>query len=71
MLPEELARAKIDKQLNNAGCNIISRNNYLLNSTVADKEALMKRNTESDHLLFVDGKAIVVAMIHQALSMTK
>lgn len=54
MLPEELARIKIDKQLNNAGWDIISRNEYLPNSTVAVKEALMKGNTESDYLLFVD-----------------
>lgn len=60
MLPEELARIKIDKQLNNAGWDIISRNEYLPNSTVAVKEALMKGNTESDYLLFVDGKAIAV-----------
>ena len=60
MLPEELARIKIDKQLNTAGWNIIARNEYLPNSTVAVKEALMKGNTESDYLLFVDGKAIAV-----------
>lgn len=60
MLPEELARVKIDKQLNNAGWDIIARNEYLPNSTVAVKEALMKENTESDYLLFVDGKAIAV-----------
>ena len=60
MLPEELARVKIDKQLNNAGWNIIARNEYIPKSTVAIKEALMKGNTESDYLLFVDGKAIAV-----------
>ena len=60
MLPEELARVKIDKQLNNAGWDIIARNEYLPNSTVAVKEALMKGNTESDYLLFIDGKAIAV-----------
>lgn len=60
MLPEELARVKIDKQLNNVGWDIIARNEYLPNSTVAIKEALMKGNTESDYLLFVDGKAIAV-----------
>ena len=51
MLPEELARVKIDKQLNNAGWDIIARNEYLPNSTVAIKEALMKGNTESDYTL--------------------
>lgn len=60
MLPEEKARVKIDKQLRNAGWDIISRNEYLPNSTTAVKEALMVGNTESDYLLFVDGKAIAV-----------
>ena len=60
MLPEEKARVKIDKQLRNAGWDIISRNEYLPNSTTAVKEALMVGNTESDYLLFIDGKAIAV-----------
>lgn len=60
MLPEEKARVKIDKQLRNAGWDIISRNEYLPNSTTAIKEALMIGNTESDYLLFIDGKAIAV-----------
>ena len=60
MLPEEKARVKIDKQLRNAGWDIVARNEYLPNSTSAVKEALMGGNTESDYLLFVDGKAIAV-----------
>jgi len=60
MLPEEKARVKIDKQLRNAGWDIVSRNEYLPNSTTAVKEALMIGNTESDYLLFIDGKAIAV-----------
>ena len=60
MTPEELARVKIDKQLNNAGWDIVSRLDYLPNSTVAVTEALMQGNTESDYLLFVEGKAIAV-----------
>lgn len=60
MLPEEKARVKIDKQLRNAGWDIVSRNEYLPNSTSAIKEALMGGNTESDYLLFIDGKAIAV-----------
>ena len=60
MLPEEKARVKIDKQLRNVGWCIVSRNEYLPNSTVAVKEALMVGNTESDYLLFIDGKAIAV-----------
>lgn len=60
MLPEEKARVKIDKQLRNAGWDIVARNEYLPNSTSAVKEALMRGNTESDYLLFIDGKAIAV-----------
>lgn len=60
MLPEEKARVKIDKQLRNVGWDIVSRNEYLPNSTSAIKEALMGGNTESDYLLFIDGKAIAV-----------
>ena len=60
MLPEERAREKIDKQLINAGWDIVSRNEYIPKSTSAVKEGLMQGNTESDYLLFVDDKAIAV-----------
>ena len=60
MLPEEKARVKIDKQLTNAGWDIVSRDEYVPNSASAVKEALMQGNTESDYLLFVDDKAIAV-----------
>ena len=60
MLPEESAREKIDKQLTDAGWDIVSRNEYIPQSTSAIKEGLMKGNTESDYLLFVDDKAIAV-----------
>ncbi len=60
MLPEEKARVKIDKQLINAGWEIVSRDEYIPNSTSAVKEALMQGNTESDYLLFIDNKAIAV-----------
>ena len=60
MLPEELARIKIDKQLNEAGWDIVSRMDYIPNTASAVKEALMVGNKESDYLLFVDNKAIAV-----------
>ena len=60
MLPEERAREKIDKQLNAAGWNIVTRDEYIPYDTAAVKEALMKGNTESDYLLFIDNKAIAV-----------
>ncbi|MBR5413651.1 MAG: hypothetical protein IK114_11530 [Fibrobacter sp.] len=60
MLPEERAREKIDKQLINAGWDIVSRNEYIPKTSSAVKEALMLGNTESDYLLFIDDKAIAV-----------
>ena len=60
MKPEEKAREKIDKQLMCAGWDVVSRNEYVPNTTSAVKEALMKGNTESDYLLFIDNKAIAV-----------
>lgn len=60
MLPEERAREKIDKQLNNAGWNIVSRNEYVPNVASAVEEALMQGGRESDYVLFVDNKAIAV-----------
>lgn len=60
MQPEEKARIKINKQLMDAGWSIVSRNEYVPNTTAAVKEALMQGNTESDYLLFVEDKAIAV-----------
>lgn len=60
MKPEERARVKIDKQLNNAGWEIVSRNEYVPNSTLVVKEAIMRGNIESDYLLFIEDKAIAV-----------
>ena len=41
MLPEERAREKIDKQLSNAGWDIVSRDEYVPRTASAVKEALM------------------------------
>ncbi len=60
MKPEERARIKIDKQLTDAGWEIVPRNEYIPNNTQAVKEGLMEGNTESDYLLFVENKAIAV-----------
>ena len=60
MLPEEKARVKIDKQLRNAGWDIVSRDEYIPSNALAVKEALMQGNKESDYLLFVDDRAIAV-----------
>lgn len=66
MLPEEQARVKIDKQLKDAGWDIVSREEYVPKSTSAIKEALMQGNTESDYLLFIDDKAIAVVEAKKA-----
>ena len=60
MLPEEKARQRIDKQLTDAGWEIVERDEYVPDNAMAVKEALMKGNGESDYLLFVDNKAIEV-----------
>ena len=51
MLPEEKARVKIDKQLSNAGWDIVARDEYVPFNASAVKEALMQGNKESDYLL--------------------
>lgn len=60
LLPEQLARVKIDSQLKEAGWDIVSRDEYVPNLAQAVREALMHGSTESDYLLFVDNKAIAV-----------
>ena len=60
MTPEEKARVKIDKQLKNAGWDIVSRDEYIPSNALAVKEALMQGNKESDYLLFVEDRAIAV-----------
>ncbi len=60
MKPEEKARIKIDEQLRSAGWNVVSRDDYVPIHAIAIKEALMQGNTESDYLLFIDGKATAV-----------
>ena len=66
LLPEEKARVKINRQLINAGWDIVSRDEYVPRSASAVKEALMQGNTESDYLLFIDDKAIAVVEAKRA-----
>ena len=42
MTPEEKARVKIDKQLRNAGWDIVSRDEYVPSNSLAVKEALIR-----------------------------
>ncbi len=60
MKPEELARQKIDKQISNAGWNIVGRSEYLPGYSQSVREFLMSGNKESDYLFFIDDKAIAV-----------
>lgn len=60
MLPEEEARIKIDKQLRDAGWEVVSRFEYNRNTPSAVIEASMQGRKESDYLLFIDNKAIAV-----------
>ena len=41
MLPEEKARVKIDKQLTDSGWNIVSRDEYIPNLSLAVKEVII------------------------------
>lgn len=60
LLPEQKARLKIDKQLEEAGWDIVDRDNYVSNRAQSVREALMGDLTESDYLFFIDNKAIAV-----------
>ena len=60
MLPEEKARKKIDEYLDGAGWTVIPREDFTPDHPFAVTEALMLGNTESDYLLFIEGKAIAV-----------
>jgi len=62
LLPEELARIKIDQQLRNAGWSVIDRDEYVpVNGPAAVRESLMLGNKKkSDYLLYIDNKAIAV-----------
>ncbi|MFI3297924.1 MAG: DEAD/DEAH box helicase family protein [bacterium] len=59
MLPEEKARTYIDRMFEDAGWDVVSRNDYTTStSAVAVAEGIMQEHKEADYLLFLDGKAI-------------
>lgn len=60
MTPEERARVKIDKQLNDAGWAVVGRDEYVWNHSQAVRENLMQDNLECDYLLYIDDRAIAV-----------
>ena len=59
MLPEEKARIKIDKQLTDAGWDIVARDEYVPFNASAVKEALMQGIYQ--FLLFTCGSAEIYA----------
>lgn len=58
--PEEQAREKIDKMLEDNGWRVVSRKEFVPNEALAVKEGLLKKNKEADYLLFLSGKAVGV-----------
>jgi len=61
MTPEEKARVRIDRQLEEAGWQVVSRDEFTASmSAAAVREGLMKGGLETDYLLFLHGKAIGV-----------
>ena len=61
MTPEERARIKIDRWFEDAGWDVVDRNQYTPSSTaVAIREGLLHNNLEADYFLFINGKAVGV-----------
>ena len=61
MTPENKARKQIDKLFEEAGWQVVSRDDYAPNiSAVAIEEGLLKHNKRADYFLFLNGKAVGV-----------
>ena len=61
MTPEEKARVKIDQWFNEAGWQVVNRDEYEPTMTaVAVREGLLKGNKEADYFMFINGKAVGV-----------
>ena len=58
--------SKIDKQLINAGWDIVSRDEYVRSASAVKGALMVQGNNESDYLLFVDDKAIAVVEAKRA-----
>lgn len=59
--PEERAREWIDRKLEDAGWQVINRDEYAPGMTaVAVREAAMRGGLEADYLLLINGKAAAV-----------
>lgn len=61
MTPEEKARVKIDQMFEDAGWQVVNRDEYSPSmSAVAIREGLLNGNREADYFLFINGKAVGV-----------
>lgn len=61
MTPEEKARIKIDQWFNDAGWQVVNRDQFEADmNAVAIREGLLKGNREADYFLFINGKALGV-----------
>lgn len=61
MTPEEKARIKIDRMLQDAGWAVVNRDQYAPTLTAAAiREGLLAGNREADYFLFINGKAVGV-----------
>lgn len=61
MKPEEKARVNIDHMFEQAGWNVVNRDEYSPTmNAVAIREGLLDGNREADYFLFVNGKAVGV-----------
>ena len=64
MKPEEKAREIINRMLNEAGWEIVKRDNYSPRmSAVAIEEGLLRGNLEADYLLFLNGKRMKMVIL--------
>jgi type I restriction enzyme R subunit len=61
MTPEEKARVKIDQMFDDAGWEVVNRDDYSPTLTAAAiREGLLNRNREADYFLFINGMAVGV-----------
>lgn len=59
MTPEEQARVKIDRMFEEAGWQVVDRDQYTPTSNaIVVREGLLNGNLEADYFIFLDGKAV-------------
>ncbi|MCQ2351421.1 MAG: DEAD/DEAH box helicase family protein [Paludibacteraceae bacterium] len=61
MTPEEKARVKIDRMFEEAGWQVVDRDQYTpISNAIVVREGLLAGNLEADYFIFLDGKAVGV-----------